>query len=117
MPAGVTFRARLRIAVAVSAGGALHDLPVELRTRINVEFHGDPADGVFEALPDLVVRPAFRAASRQLQAAAVVAGDPFCRVRYESRERRVFGGREPALSPTTETSQSGSTRRTTACTP
>ena len=36
----------------VSARRALHDLPDDVWTKINVEFYRDPADGVFKALLD-----------------------------------------------------------------
>lgn len=34
----------------VAARRLLNDLPDDLRTKINIEFHRDPADGVFKAL-------------------------------------------------------------------
>ena len=36
----------------VAARRALHDLPDDLWTKVNIEFYSDPADGVFKALLD-----------------------------------------------------------------
>lgn len=34
----------------VAARMALHDLPDDVWTKLNIEFYSDPADGVFKAL-------------------------------------------------------------------